>query len=57
MVTVPRGADSQQTSELLAIHAEYGDWELARHAVYADGRRRVTVRRRLRPEPLPPLMS
>ena len=57
MVTIPRDADSQQTSELLAIHAEYGDWELARHAVYADGRRRVTVRRRLRAEPLPPLMS
>jgi hypothetical protein len=56
-VTVPRDADTQQTSELLAIHAEYGDWELARHAVYPDGRRRVTVRRRLRPEPLPPLMS
>jgi hypothetical protein len=56
-VTVPRDADSQQTSELLAIHAEYGDWELSRHAVYADGRRRVTVRRRLRAEPLPPLPS
>ena len=56
-VTVPRDADSDQTRELLSIHAEYGDWELARHALYADGRRRVTVRRRLRTEPLPPLMS
>lgn len=56
-LTVPRDADSDQTRELLSIHAEYGDWELARHAVYPDGRRRVTVRRRLRPEPLPPLMS
>ena len=56
-VNVPRHADRDQTSDLLAIHAEYGDWELARHAVYADGRRRVTVRRRLRAELLPPLMS
>ncbi len=56
-VTVPRDAGPQATSELLAIHAEYGDWELSRHAVYADGRRRVTVRRRLRAEPLPPLPS
>jgi hypothetical protein len=56
-VTVPRDADSDQTRELLAIHAEYGDWELSRHAVYPDGRRKVTVRRRLRTEPLPPLMS
>lgn len=55
-VTVPRDAGHEQTRELLAIHAEYGDWEVARHAVYADGRRKVTVRRRLRPE-LPPLMS
>jgi hypothetical protein len=55
-VTIPRHADRETTRELLAIHAEYGDWELQRHAVYADGRRRVTVRRRLRPEqPLPPM--
>ena len=56
-VNVPRDADRDQTRDLLAIHAEYGDWELARHAIYADGKRRVTVRRRLRAEPLPPLMS
>jgi hypothetical protein len=56
-LTVPRDADHDQTRELLSIHAEYGDWELARHAVYADGRRKVTVRRRLGSEPLPPLMS
>lgn len=55
-VTVPRDAGAEQTRELLAIHADYGDWELSRHAVYADGQRKVTVRRRLRPE-LPPLMS
>ena len=56
-VPIPRDADRQQTTELLAIHAEYGGWELARHRIWADGRRQVTVRRRLGREPLPPLMS
>lgn len=54
---IPREANRNQTRELLSIHAEYGDWELSRHAVYGDGRRSVTVRRRLRLEPLPPLPS
>ena len=53
-VSIPAGADRQQTKELLCIHAEYGDWELAQHTLWADGRRRVTVRRRVRPH-LPPL--
>jgi hypothetical protein len=54
-VMVPPGASREQTHDLLAIHAEYGDWELAHHLVWSDGRRRVTVRRRLRAEPLPPM--
>ena len=54
-VTVPPGASREQTRDLLTIHAEYGDWELANHSVWSDGRRRVTVRRRLRSEPLPPM--
>ena len=54
-VTVPRGSSRDKTRDLLVIHAEYGDWELARHAVWPDGRRRVTVRRKLRAEPLPPM--
>jgi hypothetical protein len=56
-VTVAPDADRDKTKELLAIHAEYGDWELAQHAIYPGGRRRVTVRRRLRADPLPPLPS
>ena len=56
-VTIPRDATREQTRDMLAIHAEYGDWELTRHAIYADGKRRVTVRRRLRPEPLPPMAT
>ena len=56
-VTIPRDATREQTRDMLAIHAEYGDWELTRHAIYADGKRRVTVRRRLRAEPLPPMAT
>ena len=52
---VPAGADREQTKDLLGIHAEYGDWELDQHRIWPDGRRQVTVRRRLRREPLPPL--
>lgn len=54
---LPRGASSRHTREVLGIHAEYGDWELVHHAVWPDGRRTVKVRRRLRPDPLPPLPS
>lgn len=54
-VSIPAGADRRQTKEMLVIHAEYGEWELARHTLWPDGRRMVTVRRRVRPEPMPPL--
>lgn len=53
-VSIPAHATRQQARDTLAIHAEYGDWELTRHAIYPDGKRSVTVRRRLRPE-LPPM--
>ncbi len=56
-VQIPADADRDKTRELLAIHAEYGDWELARHEIYPGGRRRVTVRRRMRPEAMPPLAT
>jgi hypothetical protein len=55
-VTIPAHATRQQAREVLAIHAEYGDWELTRHAIYPDGKRSVTVRRTARPE-LPPMPS
>lgn len=53
-VSLPLGADSGATKELLIIHAEYGEWELAAHTLWPDGRRKVTVRRRVRPH-LPPM--
>ncbi len=54
-VSIPAHASRQQARDVLAIHAEYGDWELTTHAIYPDGKRKVTVRRRLRPDPLPPM--
>jgi hypothetical protein len=35
----------------LALHAEFGGWELARTLRYTDGTRRVVLRRRRRPNP------
>jgi hypothetical protein len=54
---LPHGVSGGHAREVLGIHAEYGDWELAQHSIWPDGRRKVTVRRRVRPEPLPPLPS
>jgi hypothetical protein len=54
---LPHGVSSRHTREVLGIHAEYGDWELVQHAIWPDGRRTVKVRRRLRPDPLPPMPS
>jgi hypothetical protein len=56
-VPIPKDADRAKTRELLVLHADFGDWELAQHRIWADGRREVTVRRRVRPEPMPPLMT
>ena len=56
-VSIPPHADREQTRQMLAIHAEFGDWELASHSIYAGGRRSVTVRRRVRSEPMPPLAT
>ena len=56
-VVIPAHATREAARDMLAIHAEYGDWELARHTIWADGRRRVTVRRRLRADPQPPLAT
>lgn len=48
-VELPRDATREQTRELLAIHADFGDWELHAHALYPGGARTVTVRRSIRP--------
>ena len=56
-VPVARDTPRDQLRQMLSIHAEFGGWELAGHRIYSDGRRRVTVRRRLRPDPMPPLAT
>lgn len=56
-ITIPAGSSTGHVRDILGIHAEYGDWELLRHAVFQGGVRKVTIRRRVRPDPLPPLPS
>lgn len=55
-VQVPVGATARYARKVLGIHAEFGGWELLTHTVWPDGRRRITVRRRLRSD-APPLPS
>jgi hypothetical protein len=44
---LPRGMPRQVARRILTDHAEYGDWELARLRLYADGSRKATLRRRI----------
>jgi Family of unknown function (DUF5703) len=50
VVYLPRGTsqDARDTARLiLTAHAEYGDWELSRLRLNADGSRKATLRRRI----------
>ena len=47
VVRLPRGTSREAARRILADHAEYGQWELARLRLYADGSRKVTLRRRI----------
>jgi hypothetical protein len=44
-VSLPRHVGRDAAQEILKLHAEYGEWELARLRLYPDGRRVVTLRR------------
>lgn len=44
---LPRGTSRGSARRLLTDQAEYGHWELARLRLYADGSRRVVLRRRI----------
>ena len=44
---LPRGTSRGAARRLLTDHAEYGHWELARLRLYADGSRRVVLRRKV----------
>ena len=47
VVHLPRGTSREAARRILTDHAEYGTWELARLRLYADGSRKVTLRRRI----------
>jgi hypothetical protein len=47
VVRLPRGTSREAARRILTDHAEYGHWELARLRLYADGSRKVTLRRRI----------
>jgi hypothetical protein len=44
---LPRGMTRGEARRLLTDHAEYGHWELARLRLFADGSRRVWLRRKV----------
>jgi hypothetical protein len=44
---LPRTLSRRVVRQLLVDRAEYGGWELARVRLYTDGRRKVTLRRRI----------
>jgi hypothetical protein len=47
MVYLPRGVSRDAARRILTDHAEYGEWELSRLRLNADGSRKVTLRRRV----------
>jgi hypothetical protein len=47
VVHLPRGTSRETARRVLTDHAEHGEWELARLRLYADGSRKVTLRRRI----------
>jgi hypothetical protein len=44
---MPRGTSRDVARRILTDHAEYGDWELSRVRMFADGSRKATLRRRI----------
>lgn len=44
---LPRGTSRDAARRILTEHAEYGDWELARIRLNADGSRKATLRRQI----------
>ncbi len=50
---IPPDVGRSSAAAQLALHAEFGGWELARVARYGDGTRRVILRRKRRPGQLP----
>lgn len=47
VLNFPRNTSRSDVRQVLADHAEYGHWELARTRLYLGGARRVWLRRRI----------
>jgi hypothetical protein len=47
VVHLPRETSREAARRILTDHAEYGDWELDKLRMYADGSRKATLRRRI----------
>jgi hypothetical protein len=47
VLNLPRGTSRDAARRILTDHAEYGHWELSRLRLYADGSRKVTLRRKV----------
>jgi Family of unknown function (DUF5703) len=47
VVYLPRGLSRDAARQILTDHAEYGEWELTRVLLFADGSRKATLRRRI----------
>jgi hypothetical protein len=57
---IPSDVTRVNAAVRLALHAEYGGWELARVRKYTDGSRQVLLRRKRRkvePVPMPGLIA
>ena len=51
VLNLPRGVSRDVARRILTDHAEYGDWELAKMRLFADGSRKATLRRRIIRQP------
>jgi Family of unknown function (DUF5703) len=47
VVYLPRTTPREAVRRILTDHAEHGDWELTRLRLFADGTRKVTLRRQI----------
>lgn len=57
---IPSDVTGINAAVRLALHAEYGGWELARVRRYSDGTRQILLRRKRRPAealPMPGLIN
>jgi Family of unknown function (DUF5703) len=53
VLNLPRGTSRDHARRILTDHAEYGDWELAKMRLFADGSRTATLRRQIIRQPRP----